>query len=117
MPTIITPDDLVAMAPEFEADGQERVTTFIEIAREFVSERSWGPRYKRGVLLAAAHFLTLSRPGGERVVTSESVGELSRTYDSSGSEAGGGEDWDRTSWGLLFKTLAGRNSRFTPRVV
>jgi Protein of unknown function (DUF4054) len=85
---MITPTTFKNLYPEFAAESDPRVQTFLDVAWEELGSRwdAYPLRKDRAQGLLAAHALLGANrgsgsPGGP--VTSDSVGDLSRSYGSS----------------------------------
>lgn len=107
MATVITTNDLIAMDPNratTDAPTLARYDLFIQNAEFAINEDVWGPRYKMAVLYAALHALQLADLASGQFVTSEKVGDITKTYAVMGA-AGSAGDWERTVWGLLYLQL------------
>jgi hypothetical protein len=118
----VTYEDVVKVAPEFatlaeDVDGQTQIEDQIEFARIFVNEDKWGTGAKtvKAIAVLAAHFLKIlgfgENAGGSSAagpVTSEKVGDLQRTYQSSlGTMGTSTADrlFSETSYGRTFVLL------------
>lgn len=104
MATEITPEEVIAYAPEFESEGTERVALFIEFAGNFCIETKWGKKFKLGIILATCHLLKMAsaeRAGAAGSVTSESVGEMSRSFSAPPND----NEFLQTSYGQMFVAL------------
>lgn len=83
---MITPADVIDIAPEFSGISINRIQRFIDRARLSVNKDIFGNVYELAVAYLAAHMLAVSiEPslgGGSigLVVTQEKVGDLSRSY-------------------------------------
>lgn len=99
-------------------------TTYVDAkldeARLQVKESVWGDRWDLGVSYLAAHLILLQKSAqgssisGSRTVvsgpvTSERVGDLSRSYGTGGSSSStsASQSYDSTSYGREFKRLLG----------
>jgi len=111
----ITPQDIKAFAAELENETDERINLFIEYGLSFVNETKFGRKFKLAHVLITCHLITAAGRGGNGGgVTSESVGELSRSY---GQTTGSGTDeLATTSFGQQFIALRKTLLR-TPLVV
>lgn len=129
--TLPTPDNLTARYPEFADVSDYRIEAAIDEAARFVDETWKEEDYYTGALNLAAHFLvregallTGSSQGNylnRGPVTSESIGDASRSYATSGSGSGGsGSSGDlelsTTPYGKRYATLLKLN-RGGPRIV
>jgi hypothetical protein len=90
-----------------------------EHAEGLTSERRFGSLYGRAVRLATAHFLVLASraleagragatPGVGGIVSSKTVGSVSVSYDTNGTNIEGAGNWNETSYGRLYQDLASR---------
>lgn len=70
------------IAPELASESDARIELFIDLAKLSVNESVWGDKYELGVAVMTAHLMTMANSGGAGVgpVTSEKVGDLSRSY-------------------------------------
>jgi hypothetical protein len=106
---MITWDDVALIAPEL-ADLDEDVQDAIlaDVALELDAD-AWGTHFDMASKYLAAHKASMRGRGGAGAqVTSESVGQVSRSYAVSGS----GTDLDSTSYGQDFDRLAKKNPAF-----
>lgn len=88
---MITADDVIDIAPEFESEDSARITRFIAMAATRVSETAFGKQYNLALRYLTAHLLKMRKlKGASGSVTSEKVGDLARSYQPSSSEAGDG---------------------------
>lgn len=92
----VTAADVIAIAPEFAGMDDAQIEPFIEIARDFVNETTWGSKAANGIRYLAAHLVkTLGIDADDATgntdatgpITSERVGDLSRSYGSALSNA------------------------------
>lgn len=96
--------------------GDTRVPDLIDFCDDKLSESHYGDRFFEAVGLLTLHMIEMSESdiantiaGGNRhgaggVVTSESEGRLSRSYDIKGLTGYVGE-WNTTSWGIELTQL------------
>ena len=92
------------LAPELTSQTDDRINYFITEAARYVNASIWGAKTDFAHALYTAHLMTMAGSGGAGNVSSERVGDLSRTYSvdtSSGSMSG-------TSYGQQF--LSARKS-------
>jgi hypothetical protein len=94
------------IAPEYGHIDAERFAALKSIAETFIDEKVFGNTTSYAVALYIAHMLKLGERTGNGAVTSERVGDISRTYDS------GTRGLGETSYGRLF--LEVRRSRILP---
>jgi hypothetical protein len=93
---------LKQLAPELSSESPSRANIFLDIAKNQVVASVWGDRYTNGVLLLAAHFMTLAnRKGVGGPVTGLSAGDMSISYGSTQAKS----DLANTSYGLLYLEL------------
>lgn len=112
----VTPQDLKKIAPELESETAARLQFFIDFAIQSVNSSVFGDKSDKAVTLLAAHFLTLSNRGGAGgSVTSEKVGDLSRSYSAPSGKIGESE-LATTAYGQMFLTLL-KSLSISPRVV
>lgn len=126
---MVTPQtsDLLALFPEFSDASKYPLVTiqaWLNISTSFVNQSRWGDSWSFGVCLFAAHELALARqarvasaaggtPGtAVGVVSSKSVGPLSKSYDTSISKYADAGFWNLTTygqqyWGLMLMFGAG----------
>ena len=125
MSTPVLPSDVVKVAPEYlefsqdmePGGGNEQMTNFIEIAKEFICEGKWGrpTKYVTAVSYLTAHIMKdggigVESNGSSSVsgpVTSERVGDLSRTYASNALTSGSQTDlmFSTTKYGRMYLAL------------
>jgi hypothetical protein len=98
----LTWDDVVAVAPELSATPEESQTALLGYATAQVEPTVWGDLTNNGIVYLAAHLATLARLRGGGMVTSERVGALARTYQT--SKAGDGA-LELTSYGAEYRRL------------
>lgn len=114
-----TPADFKTRFPEWAAIDDSRIQFFIDDAVLEVGAGPWGTLYEKGVLLLAAHFLTLDQiaqgnktpPGSlDGNVTSRSVGDVSVSFGLSSTESGNtSEEYlKKTTYGVQFLRLQKR---------
>lgn len=93
---------VIDIAPELADEDSSRIYRFIEFAALSVNETIWGSKYDLGVAVMAAHLLTMAGRGGTGgPVTSEKVGDLSRSYGQMGDK----DSLMATSYGQWFVQL------------
>jgi hypothetical protein len=114
--TPVESSDVLVYAPELSALNPAQIEIYLDLAKSFVFETKWGAKYKSGVCLLTAHFLTLQSRGGGASghITSESVGELSVSYSSLASSSD--EDYKTTTYGSMYIALR-KTLKITPLVV
>ena len=89
--------------------GDSRLTSMLELAEMELSEDLFEDLYAKAVALLALHYYAKDErgPGGAAgAITSESEGQLSRSY-ASPVGAGGvtAHDWESTTWGQELLAL------------
>lgn len=117
MPIAVTAAEVTNVAKEFAQEDPARIDMFIEFARLFICESVWGSKAKFAIIYYAAHLLKMSQiaeSGGAGPITSESVGELSRSYGTDASSESG--DLSQTTYGQMIRGLR-KTILFTPMVV
>lgn len=111
----VEPKTMKDIFPEFANEANKRLQFFIDMATRRVNENVFDDKTEDAILFMAAHLLTLSnRRGKSGSVTSEKVGDLSRSYSS-----GSGQDSNSlksTSYGQMFEDLM-RACRKLPMVL
>lgn len=130
-PTFTKPAFLIYF-PTFEQflatqQGSRIFDEYKSIANSKVFEAAWGPEWKYGMSLMIAHYLVIwartakadkslgntlsgiaSMGGSDGVLTSWSVGEVSKSYDHSGTMLQDGSNsafWNQTPFGRTFYPL------------
>lgn len=129
-PTFTKTSFLVFM-PQFTnflatTDGARVFDEFKPIVNQKVLEGAWGPEWKYGMSLALAHYIVIwartakidktigsslsgvaSMGNQDGLLTSWSVGEVSKTYDHSKTMLEGPDAafWNQTPFGRTFYTL------------
>lgn len=101
-----TKADLIARFPEFSGEDETRILALEDMARDFVSEAALGSKALTGLMLYTAHLLTMtssSRSGAAGPVTSERVGDLSRSYGQGSSQ--GMADLNASTYGQQYQRL------------
>jgi hypothetical protein len=95
---------LVLRAPEFSDLASDEVAAAISDAALQVSSLVWGSKTDLGILLLAMHNLAISHPelGQTGPVTSERVGDLSRSY---ATPSLGSHELAETRYGRRFLAL------------
>lgn len=117
----VTVADIIAIAPEFKefsetTEGEVQIETIIDVAETMVCESRWGEKKaKLAVQYLTAHILTdtgVGQEGGSSSnlsgpVTSERVGDLSRTYGTVNISNGSSSDalYLTTKYGRMFLML------------
>lgn len=98
-----TATEVKAYAEKFSDLSDVKVGLFIESASLWVNETKFGRKHKMAVIFMTCHLLEIdSRNGAGGAIASESVGELSVSYNLGGS---GDSELDDTSFGRQFKSL------------
>ncbi len=109
--------NIIDIGPEFANEDPARITKFIAIAKLFIDPKVWGKKTDVGHAYFTAHLLKsspLSNGGGGAVgpITSETVGDLSRTFASAQIS---NTDHSATAYGRIFDQLR-RTLLITPIV-
>jgi hypothetical protein len=100
----VTPTTFKALFTEFASEGDSRVQLFIDQASRRLSESVFGDYYDDAVGFLTAHMLSRSTAtAGRGFVSSETVGQLSRSYTQSGGILASG--YATTSYGQEFSRL------------
>ena len=117
----LTPDQFRADFPEFgdaTVYADAPVNAWLGAAAAFVNADRWGALAALGTELVAAHFLVLAgrdasaaaaglAPGEVKgLKTSQSVSDVSASYDVSALVGEGDGFWNATSYGLRYRRLA-----------
>ncbi|CDG39627.1 DUF4054 domain-containing protein [Asaia bogorensis] len=111
----MTASDFLTLFPEFSDATRfpmPTVSLWLQMGRSFVDETRWGASTNLGIGLFVAHQLTVGAQTaaavqggatpGVGVISSKSVGPLSKSYDTS---IGGYDDagfWNTTSYGRQY---------------
>lgn len=119
----VTSETLKALHPEFGSIQETRVAAFITLAALRVASAQWGNKADLGVTWMACHMLAkaIAMESGKAdlgFITSETVGELSKTYSNPQSNFYASytdTDLGTTSYGRAFITL--RRECFPERVL
>lgn len=112
----VTTQDLKKIAPELESESASRLQFFIDFAILNVNKSYFGDKTTTAVTLLAAHFLSMANRGGAGgSVTSESVGDLSRSYAVPSGKVSESE-LATTAYGQMFMTIL-KSLSISPRVV
>jgi hypothetical protein len=102
----ITSSDIKALGTEFSGLSDSMIETYIGIAQCLISEDAWGCCYSQALSLMTAHLVTLgARAGVGGPVTSERVGDLSRSYGTLNSGTGDINELAQTSYGTMLSML------------
>lgn len=110
----MTPQQIVeARAPEFE--GYPRLASLIALAEQQTGQ-DWGNSRNMAVALLVLHWITMStRAGAPGPVTSETEGQLSRSYGWSGEYGAlASTAWGLELMGLRKQTFVGFGNRMFP---
>ncbi len=122
---MIGPANIIAYAGQFSELPVEKIQLYIGYAKLSVPEKKWGVKYDFGLLLLTCHLLTLAilqemamEKGALGPVTSETLGDSSRSFGGGGGESSGvnGDSLNQTSYGREFLRLQ-RSLVKTPFVV
>lgn len=109
------PADLKKLFPEFEPCPTSRIQMFIDQAERRINRSAFCEYADDAVCYLAAHLLAMAdRSGIGGAVSSEKVGDLSRSYSS--KETGGQPSLQSTSYGQLYYDLM-LSCRKSPRVL
>jgi hypothetical protein len=102
--------------PEFTStvDYPDAMLTFqLLVAGAYVSEDKWSELYTVGMSLCLAHHLVLAKgnqsgtPGsGTGLVSGQSVGDISASFDTSSTSEERGGQWNLTTYGQQFTRMA-----------
>lgn len=97
--------DVEAIAPELSSVAAASQTAILAIVNRQISDTQWGALADDGRRFLAAHYgtLNLSENGGSAMVTSETLGPMSRTYAVSSSSSTSGTS--TTGWGREYERL------------
>ena len=118
-PPAPTPADLVAVFPEFTNLPVARVQFQLNLAAQAVRYAFWGDRWIELVMLYAAHYLAVGAPASQLVngvynpsgglasgvVTSKSVGGVSKSYNTTLGTTEGGGSFNLTIYGQQYLTI------------
>lgn len=120
--TNYTPSQFRVLLPEFSSTADysdPAITTWLAVGYRFVNPHLWDVGdIDLGASLVAAHFLTLeqrdrkaARAGGvpgmqSGMLSSKSVGGVSASYDVALTAVQGAGQWNATSYGQRYATLA-----------
>jgi hypothetical protein len=96
--------------PEFSAISDARVELFLDDAALQINIGAWGLKADLGIYWLTAHMLALDTAAGTTggtygPVTSESVGQVSRSYASGGSYSGTSSEYGATKYGVNYYRL------------
>ena len=97
----INRQDVIAIAPELSSVDSNLMNVLVEHIGPRVSDAAWGTEAKYAACLLVAHAATLSLRGDRGALTSETVGEISRTYGA----IGGNKSLRQTSYGVQYEEL------------
>ena len=95
--------------PEFSAIPYARVNLFLADAMLQINAGAWGAKADLGTYYLAAHLLAIDNATGTTggtfgAVTSESVGQVSRSYNSGGM-SGSAAEFGATKYGVNYYRL------------
>jgi hypothetical protein len=98
----VTPSTLKLLFPAFACEADPRLQLFIDQASRRVSESVFGDFYDDAVHNLVAHLLTRDKQsnGGKGFVSSETVGDLSRSYTQAGGILASG--YSATAYGQEY---------------
>ncbi len=95
-----TPAVVKGIASNLSSKDDAELEMYLDLAKAWVSESVWGSRYSAGLAYMAAHLATVASRGDKGNLTSESVGSVSKSYASHGTD-----DLATTSYGATFLSL------------
>ncbi|MBI4449044.1 DUF4054 domain-containing protein [Candidatus Woesearchaeota archaeon] len=106
----VSPADVKDVAPELASQPDARIVKFIAWAKLSVNEDIFDYKYDLAVTYLVAHMMSVSptTSGGaqqSQIVTSEKVGDLSRSYQESESSDTSPSSLSRTRYGTEFLRL------------
>lgn len=111
----ITKDYFLALFSEFSKVQQATLDAYIGIASGRVPLNVWGTNTNYATALLTAHMLTVRGHAGMGVaggaLTQETVGDLSRSYETTGDQNSGDAELKTTRYGIDFVAL--RNETLT----
>lgn len=108
----ISADTVIKVAPELSSEETSRINYFITEAGRYINSVTWGAKADFAHALYTAHLMTISGLSGSAGVTSERVGDLSRSYAVNASD----DSLASTSYGKQFMSLR-KSLVITPIVV
>lgn len=120
----ITPEKVRIFAPEFKDLSDEEIQMYIDLADSFLCTKKWGAKAAQGLMLMTCHLMKtmgLGATGGGSSgavgpVTSERVGDLSRSYATANVGSGATDNLlAMTRYGQLLVLLR-KTMVFTPMV-
>ncbi len=111
----VTPTSFKVRFPEFAAVDDSRIQIFIDEAELDVGP-AWGTLIDRGILYLTAHYLTLNErqstsgyaSGTVGVVTSKSIGDVSKSYGTIKQDDLEDSYLAQTSYGLFYASMLTR---------
>lgn len=112
----LTPADFKIRYPEFDSVLDARVQFMLDDAALEVSEARWGTLNEKGVMLLAAHLLSIDQDnndsdddsGGEGNLASKSIGDVSYSFSKATSESSSDDWYLSTSYGSEYLRLKKR---------
>ncbi len=112
----LTPADFKVRFPEFGETDDSRIQFWLNDAQLEVGESAWGDLYEKGVMLLAAHFLSLDQINQDEDesggitgnVTSRSVGDVSVSFAKSSSDSSSDDWYLQTNYGSEYLRLKKR---------
>jgi hypothetical protein len=110
----ISVSDVIVVAPELSTVDPAIISQFITYSADYVSSSIFGNKLDFAHVNLTAHFLTMrgrGGPGGQ--VTSEKVGDLSRSYGQLDTSA---DALQQTSYGQAYM-FARESNVMTPMVI
>lgn len=97
-----SPQTVRDIAPELATEPEARLQTFLDFAALSINSSVWGAKADFAQALLAAHYLTMANRGGAGgALTSEKVGDLSRSY----GQLEGAELYGATAYGMQYVQL------------
>lgn len=108
---MIAPADIRSLFPEFTAQTDQRLNTFIGYAYDRIDASIFASRADEAASWLTAHLLAKAAQaarlasGAGGLVTQQKVGELSTSYASYGLLIGSGADYASTPYGAQFESI------------
>lgn len=107
-------EQIVKLAPPFSKVDPDLLTTWIELAQEFVSQKRFGKSYTKAVALYTLHLMTLDGAMKQenesistysyRIASYSMDGEFSQSFDRV-CESDSENDLLHTPWGKMYQKL------------
>jgi hypothetical protein len=102
----ISASDIKALGSEFSTLSDSLIETYVGIAQCLIAEDAWGCCYNQALSLMSAHLVTMGTRGGVAGnITSERVGDLSRSYGGINSSTKDINELSLTSYGNMLSML------------